>query len=78
MAFFYLELVCTRSSTRERGERARRGRVNDEARLGRGNGRWRGSAVFGAAGALRGRGFGRRSEHGEHERGSEEELGKFG
>jgi hypothetical protein len=48
MAFFYLELMCTRSSARERGERARRGRANDEARLGRGSGRRRGSTAFGA------------------------------
>jgi hypothetical protein len=29
--------LCAGSSTWERGERARRGRVNDEARLGRGS-----------------------------------------
>jgi hypothetical protein len=54
---------------RDRGERARRGRANDEAWLGQGNERRRGSAAFGAAGALRGRGSGGRSEHGERERG---------
>ena len=66
------------TSAQGRGERARRGRGNEEVRLGRGSGRWRGSVVFGAAGALRGRGSGGRSEHGERERGREEELGEFG